>query len=94
MQVTFDHKKYKDSVAYLAPKLEALLQPFKNLLTDLGPFEKYLQLNSATFLRTNPSVKGVKEELVKLDQMSEHMDTMPFFCCARLMEIDFRELKM
>lgn len=26
--------------------------------------------------------------------MSEHMDTMPFFCCARLMEIDFRQLKM
>lgn len=94
MEVTFDDKKYKDSVAYLAPKLEALIQPFRNLLTDLGPFEKYLQLNSATFLRTNPNVKGVKDELVKLDQMSEHMDTMPFFCCARLMEIDFRQLKM
>lgn len=92
-EVTFEDKRYKETLSYLSPKLEELLQPLKNLLVDFVPYEKYLHMNAATFLKGSPTIKAVKEEFVRLEELTQHVDTMPFFCCARLVEIDFRELK-
>ena len=43
------------------------MQPLKNLLTDLVPYEKYLFMNAATFLKGSPAIKAVKEEFNRLE---------------------------
>jgi hypothetical protein len=50
-------------------------------------------MNAATFLKGNPAIKAVKEEFTRLEELNRHVDTMPYFSCARVVEIDFRELK-
>lgn len=91
--VSFEDARYRQTLGYLNPMLNNLLEPLNNLITDLNPYEKYLNLNAAIFLRQNPIIKTVKEELIRLEEMDQHVGTMPYFSCARLVEIDFRELK-
>ena len=88
--VTFEDKRYKETLSYLSPKLDDLLQPMKNLLVDLAPYEKYLYINAGTFLKGNPAIKAVKDEFTRLEELNRHVETMPYFSCARLVEIDFR----
>lgn len=60
-EVSFEDARYRQTLGYLNPMLNNLLEPLNNSLTDLSPYEKYLNLNPAVFLRGNPIIKNVKD---------------------------------
>jgi hypothetical protein len=44
-------------------------------------------------VKTNPTIKKIKENFVTLNEMNDKLRLLPFYTVARMIEIDFKDLK-
>jgi hypothetical protein len=50
-------------------------------------------LRDTDFVKTNPNIKKIQEEFIRIEKMTERLTLLPFYSVGRFIEIDFRDLK-
>lgn len=92
--MTFEDESYRNALTECSPALSKILEPFNSLCTEFDTdFVEYFNLNYRQFVKTNPTIKKIKENFVNVNQMQEKLKLLPFYAVGRMIEIDFKELK-
>lgn len=93
-EMSFEDESYRLALTDVSPALNDILEPLNVLSSQFETdYTPYTTLDSGNFVKTNPTIKKIKENFAKIDELQESLNLLPFYSVARMIEIDFKSLK-